>query len=117
MGRPALARRGNLRSAPANMMSAQLHPGVISEYLSKELAHGCMLGPFPPSFSTPKLQRQEHYKGLLVIEQRSCYKVIVRRSVETPKFSFITTIQNVSVITYAPEWGVSINRNIPRGSC
>ena len=47
----------------------------------------------------------KHYKGLLVI---SCYKVIVRRSVETPKFSFIlkyTTIQNVSVITYAPKGG------------
>ena len=42
--------------------------------------------------------------------------MIVRRSVETPKFSFIlkyTTIQNVSVITYAPKGGVSINRNIP----
>ena len=42
--------------------------------------------------------------------------MIVRRSVETPKFSFIlkyTTIQNVSVITYAPKEGVSINRNIP----
>ena len=36
--------------------------------------------------------------------------MIVRRSVETPKFSL--SIQNVSVITYAPEWGVSINRNI-----
>ena len=39
--------------------------------------------------------------------------MIVRRSVETPKFSFIlkyTTIQNV---TYAPKGGVSINRNIP----
>ena len=44
---------GNLRSAPANMRSAQLHPGVISEYLSKELARGRMLG---PSFSTPELQ-------------------------------------------------------------
>ena len=33
--------------------------------------------------------------------------VIVRRSVETPKFSFILKY------TYAPEWGVSINRNIP----
>ena len=42
--------------------------------------------------------------------------MIVRRSVETPKFSFIlkyTTIQNVSVITYVPKGGVSINRNIP----
>ena len=38
------------------MMSAKLHPGVISEYLSKELTHGHMLGPFPTSFSTPKLQ-------------------------------------------------------------
>ena len=47
---------GNLRSAPANMRSAQLHPGVISEYLSKELARGRMLGPFSPSFSTPELQ-------------------------------------------------------------
>ena len=38
------------------MRSAQLHPGVISEYLSKELARGRMLGPFSPSFSTPELQ-------------------------------------------------------------
>ena len=60
-----------------------------------------------------KVKKAGAYKGLLVIEQRSCYKVIVRRSVETPKFCFIlkyTTIQNA---TYTPKGGVSINRNIP----
>ena len=45
----------SLRSASANMASAQLHPEVISEYLQKELSLGRMLGPFPLSFSTPEL--------------------------------------------------------------
>ena len=47
---------GSLQSVSANMASAQLHPGVIDEYVSKELALGCLLGPFfPSSFSLPEL--------------------------------------------------------------
>ena len=35
-----------LKSAPANMLSANQHPEVISEYLHKERSLGRMLGPF-----------------------------------------------------------------------
>ena len=42
-----------LQSASSDMASAQLHPEVIIDYLQKELSLGCMLGPFPPSFSIP----------------------------------------------------------------
>ena len=45
-----------LSSATANMPSAVLHPQVISDYLSKEISLGRMLGPFPLSLSIPELQ-------------------------------------------------------------
>ena len=43
-----------LRSAQANMRSALLHPGVVSEYIRKELSMGRMLGPFAESFLAPE---------------------------------------------------------------
>ena len=46
----------HLQSSSANIVSAQLHPEVMDEYLGKELALGRMLGPFPVSFSPPDLQ-------------------------------------------------------------
>ena len=42
-----------LRSARANMDSARHHPEVISDYLSKELAQGRLLGPFPENMVIP----------------------------------------------------------------
>ena len=39
-------RGGKLKSAGANLGSADEHPEIISEYLQKELELGCMLGPF-----------------------------------------------------------------------
>ena len=38
------------------MYSAAQHPGVIGEYLQKELQRGRMLGPFPDESSLPPLQ-------------------------------------------------------------
>ena len=43
-----------LRASARNMQSARLHPGVITEYLSAELAEGRVLGPFHPG-SVPGL--------------------------------------------------------------
>ena len=45
-----------LRSARTNMGYAHLHPGVVTNYIEKELSLGRMLGPFPTSFSVPELQ-------------------------------------------------------------
>ena len=45
-----------LRSATANMDSAQQHPDVIGEYLAKEQSLGRLLGPFAQSVSMPELQ-------------------------------------------------------------
>ena len=42
--------KGTLRSATSNMESTRLHPEVVTEYLTKELGKGRMLGPFPPSW-------------------------------------------------------------------
>lgn len=39
-------RSAPLRSAPTNMLSAQLHPIVVTQYLEKEKRLGRMLGPF-----------------------------------------------------------------------
>ena len=44
-----------LKPATANMQSALLHPGVISEYLQKELTLGRMLGPFGNREALPHL--------------------------------------------------------------
>lgn len=50
-------RRGHsLQSASSNMLSACQHPKVVNEYLSKELALGRLLGPFPDPSSLPPLQ-------------------------------------------------------------
>ena len=45
-----------LQSASSNMLSAQLHPEVITKYIQTELSLGRMLGPFPASFSVTGLQ-------------------------------------------------------------
>ena len=42
-----------LKPATANMQSALLHSGVISEYLQKEVTLGRMLGPFSSAATSP----------------------------------------------------------------
>ena len=49
-------RKCNLTSAATNMHSANLHLEVISSYLHREISLGRMLGPFPHTFSAPKLR-------------------------------------------------------------
>ena len=44
-----------LRSASSNMPSASLHPEVVDQYLTQELAKGRMLGPFPSADNLPPL--------------------------------------------------------------
>ena len=49
-------RSSQLRSATTNMQSAFEHPGVISQYLQKELSLGRLLGPFEDTSDLPPLQ-------------------------------------------------------------
>ena len=44
-----------LKSAMANMVSANHHPQIVSEYLHKEIERGRMLGPFPDAGGLPPL--------------------------------------------------------------
>lgn len=44
-----------LKSAASNMGSTHQHPTVIREYIDKELALGCMLGPFPNASALPPI--------------------------------------------------------------
>ena len=45
----------SLRSTSANMLSANAHPGVVTDYIQKELSLGRMLGPFQSTDHLPPL--------------------------------------------------------------